>query len=764
MDGAIAPLATAPAGQSAPPAWHGRVIDLLGQAEWTTGELLDLDLPGWPGALDKFRARLDREGVLFREVAGNGGVTRLYNLYSMPRALRNAIGVALMRVALPELNRYGPQAAIQLSAEDLVLLEGLPATQAERATARAFAVRAWERFERVVGLVGARGAEHFARMWADGAFQNPDWVQARLPSFSGKSLLAWRKQLRQRGLAALAGDYKPKVATLDKSEALRERAIGLFASFPHAAVTTFHEELVAHAAQTGEQAPSLRAVQRWMKGWREKNALVVHHALNPDAARSRFMPAFGDAGARADGLNALWEMDTTPFDILLEDGRRWTIVGIIDVWSRDLVFRLAPTTSGHSARTALRHALMELGVPGVLRTDNGSDLRNAETERLMQALLIEMPPMPVGRPDLKPFIERAFRTLQHDLVPLLPGYAGHDVAEAQALRSRKSFMDRLFGRGGAVELRLSPAQAQEFLDGWVAGYRKRRHSSLGMSPSERRASWPGSVDRIEDERALDVLLAPLATDGGLRIVAKKGIRADGGHFVAPELGDMVGETVLCRHDPVDAGRLYVFDEAGRFVCVAEDWRLVGADPQALAEAAKKAWRETIKSGATELRGAAGKIDKATLAMEMANRRAAAATNVTPMPRPTKARSTDALEQGARAARAGEAARAPERTEADMRRQHSIEIIASEMVAEHAESVSDLAQKDLRIAKGRLVAEMLATGEPFVEPSETVVALRGAMTVKDLRWFHEYRNTAEWRWACKLAGLDPATGTAPNNPA
>ncbi len=753
-------------GQAERPEWADRARDMLSQDEWTASELQALGLADFP--TDKWRIHewMKREGVLAREARESGGITRRYNLYSMPSVLRSAIAARLAAFAYPDLAAAASVQAAAPFVSGVMEAASLPPKMAQRAAARLMAVRAWEAWQRVSGRLTGHGTERFIDLWRSGALGQAPWLMQALPEFHAKSLRAWAKLLREGGMRALAGDYKPRVALLDKEEVLRDLAIGLFAKFPHASMARIQELLEPEAVLRGIPVPSERGVQRWMKAWREKNALTVAHALNPDAARGSRMPAFGDASASAVGVNSIWEMDTTPFDIMLDDGRRWTIIGIIDVYTRDVVLRLEETTSGHRARMTFRAALMQFGVPKVLRTDNGSDLRNTETEALLKALGIDLPPMQVGRPDRKPFIERVFRTLQHDLVPLLPGFTGHNVAEAQDLRARVSFIQQKFGRGDTAEIRLSPAKAREFLETWCAGYRRREHSRLGKSPEQQRAEWSGVIRRIEDERALDMLLAPLAGGDGLRVVSKKGIKADGGEYIAPELGDMVGETVLCRHDPADAGRLYVYAEDGRFVCVAEDWRLTGANPEELAKAAKDTWRQAIKTGAADLRGKGARIDKATIAMEMANRRAAANDGVVPFPRPAERHETQAMAEHGKAARASDPKPAPERTLADTARQRWVEQTANRMREQQAVSLMEVTQKEGRILRARAIRDHIAAGLPFITPDDTVVTLnRGALTTDDAAWFDSYRLTAEWRWACVIEGTDPGgdptTGTRLN---
>src|SRR5699024_6815103 len=134
---------------------------------------------------------------------------------------------------------------------------------------------------------------------------------------------------------------------------------------------------------------------------------------------------------------------------------------------------------------------------------------------------------------------------------------------------------------------LTSAELQAKLDQWCAHvYAHDAHSGEGMdgrTPFERAAAWTGSVRRIDDERALDALLAPLA---GTRSVGKKGVRLDHHWYIAPELTPLIGEVVRLKRDEADLGRLYVYDVDGGFVCVAQAPQITGISRAEAAAAAK----------------------------------------------------------------------------------------------------------------------------------------------------------------------------------
>src|SRR5690606_26050807 len=70
-----------------------------------------------------------------------------------------------------------------------------------------------------------------------------------------------------------------------------------------------------------DRLPSYRTVQRWIAAWQRDNARLVSAVADPDRHRSKYQPAGGDAAADVRRLNQLWELDSTPADVLCTDGR-----------------------------------------------------------------------------------------------------------------------------------------------------------------------------------------------------------------------------------------------------------------------------------------------------------------------------------------------------------------------------------------------------------------------------------------------------------
>ena len=96
---------------------------------------------------------------------------------------------------------------------------------------------------------------------------------------------------------------------------------------------------------TALMLPSLRRLQEWVSQWKRENAQLLQYITAPDKWRSRFQASCGEAYELITRYNQLWEYDGTPADLLLADGKRYTIVGVINVYSRELKLEVAQSSS-----------------------------------------------------------------------------------------------------------------------------------------------------------------------------------------------------------------------------------------------------------------------------------------------------------------------------------------------------------------------------------------------------------------------------------
>ena len=411
--------------------------------------------------------------------------------------------------------------------------------------------------------------------------------------------------------------------------------------------------------------PGIASVRRFMARWREENGFAVSAVADPDGHRSHSMPAFGDGAYDVERINEVWELDSTKLDVICVDGSRWDVCVAVDVWSRRLKAFVTKRSCAEAIAALVRRCLLDWGVPGTIRTDEGADYTSNHLRRVLGDLDVVHDPLPPYRPDLKPFVERAIGTLSRDLLTQLPGFCGHDVADAERLRSRKSFAARrgedktvIFGCD------LTAEELQARIDQWCDDlYALEPHSGLGgVSPFEKAASWRGAQPATVSERGLDILLAP-AAGNGKRKVNKDGISVDGGQYMAGELGWHMDEWVHVRQDPGDWGRIYVFTQpdasgAHDFICVAEDPRRTGMDRREVALAARRNWQARSTAERKRARQLAVEHKPADAIMAVLDKATEDAGKIVALPRQKEIHETAATKAAAEAQAHDEAA--PER--------------------------------------------------------------------------------------------------------
>ena len=404
-------------------------------------------------------------------------------------------------------------------------------------------------------------------------------------------------------------------------------------------------------------APAKSTISHWLAAWRREYAHDLSAVSNPDRHRSHRKPAGGDAAAHIERLNQEWELDSTPADVICNDGLRYAVVVAIDIWSRRTRGLVAPTSRAAAIAALFRRCLLDWGVPELVRTDEGADYTSRHVVGVIADLELDHDICPPFTPDAKPFVERVIKTISHDLFANLPGFTGHNVAQAQALRARKSFAERRrAGRARNPEsdddietfrVALSAEQLQAYLDRWCDDvYGREPHDGLGgLSPFERVRSWTGQIKHIGNVRALDALLAAPADDGW-RTVGKGGIRLDKIDYIAGPLGAIVGERVRVRRDPADLDRIFVYQADGTFVCVAQDPARTGADRAAVAAAMKRAYNERGRRARARARELAKRHRPERAMVDVLDKAAEDAERVVALPRPRSARASIPRASGA----------------------------------------------------------------------------------------------------------------------
>lgn len=504
-----------------------------------------------------------------------------------------------------DVDEAEPVALVTLQAESPTVGERLerisvpdtdPKSNDERKIFAKLAVlRAFEAFcadtERVVAC-----EYEFCQAYANGEITVDPWVRKVLPKLSRSTLARCKKTVKSGEFTALAGDYKGNTTgtIIDSQPLLREFVLGCIAKNPVKINARFMFQGM-HQRFPGWELPSLPTLRRWIDRWVAENQQSFALLKNPDDWKNRYMPAFGSYSDGIERANQLWELDSTPADLALVVGRRSDgspqlrrhhLVGCIDVFSRRGKLLLTPTSRAAAIAALIRACILDWGVPEAVKTDNGSDYKSIYIDQVFSSLGVVQNFCQPYSPEQKPHIERFLGSFSHGLAAQLPGYLGHDVATRKAIEAQRSFADRL-NRPELLDIPLPAEQFQAFVTAWCRDfYGNQPHQGLGgktpndVAFSSAQANPPR---RVADERVLDLLLA----EGKNVTVQKKGIRVDGRHFVAPELGGRVRDRVHIRFTG-DAGRIAVFADqrCQQFICIAENPELTGLNRQEVARAAK----------------------------------------------------------------------------------------------------------------------------------------------------------------------------------
>lgn len=365
----------------------------------------------------------------------------------------------------------------------------------------------------------------------------------------------------------------------------------------------------------GDTMCSYDTLNDFYKEWKRKNPMLHEFSKSPDSAKNKFLAAYGSMSAKAKYKNQYWELDSTPADIICEDGKRYAIMAALDIYSRRVVFHVSETSSAYSISQLLRKAIIKLGIPENVVIDNGKDYTSNHFESMCLGLGINMEIVPPFSGECKPHVERVFGTLSSELFEQFPGYIGHNVAQRSEIQARKSFADKIKSQekwreeqklrtederaawrdawklkkeniGLDLSVLISADELQVWIDNWTNKfYEQRVHGGIKTKPIQKWNADMTPVESIADERMLCLLLGESAT----RKVGKKGIAFDGCQYAHMDLINFAGQTVYVMASE-DLGYIYVFDENMNYICAAEDLEHMGEDRQAV----KKARKQSLK--------------------------------------------------------------------------------------------------------------------------------------------------------------------------
>lgn len=401
--------------------------------------------------------------------------------------------------------------------------------------------------------------------------------------------------------------------------------------------------------------PSLRSLQRFIARLEEERKVVLTAFRDPDAYKSKYRLALGRADANTDHAHEIWELDTTPADVMTTDGRKM-VLQVIDRWSRRARFMVCESESAQSVRRLLTTTIEAWGVmPECVMTDQGSGFINASIVSALELLGIDHWPCPPGSPEKKPHVERLFGTFARARAELFEGYIGHNVAEAQKLRAKAR--DET-GRP-VIVARMSAGDLQAALDAWVDGvYHLREHGSLRMSPMRK---WQSSPVPARAAPGADLLRMALSADVGPRTVGKRGIVWQHGRYWAPALAAWVGQQVLVRRDEDELGELLVFTPDGLFIDIAVNAGRSGLSEAEFAQEAKAQQAKWLRDQKADLKARAKGFSFERARDARLRRDAEAAGKLVQLPLPTRPHSTPTIDTLADALAGERTAPSPEST-------------------------------------------------------------------------------------------------------
>jgi putative transposase len=604
--------------------------------EWFSGADL-AGLPGVPEGRSKVTAKGNREGWQSRTRAGKGGGLE-YHIDSLPQETRDYIIEQRCDDALPK--------AVEA-----------PATKTERRQRARLEIldyiNRWcdaKSIEKRVDCDTAFAAAYNAR-----EIDFPDWIYETVKRLGRSTICNWRKALKTGDPTALRGNYGTNKGRniIDSWPEFHDYCIGAIAEHPHIGGSMLRLGLISRFGKThGGAIPSETSVRRWLNDWKTAHPAEYMLLADPDGYRNKFA---SKAGSRSEGItypNQRWELDSTWGDVMLQPfdwqqgkpgkPKRYNIVGCIDVYTRRVRMLVSPTSKASSVIALLRRCILEWGIPTQIKTDNGKDYTATHVAQAMQALEVEQILCPPFSPDHKPHVERFFKTFNHGLIELQPGYVGHDVAQRKAIEGRKSFSHR-FGGGkeDKTELLATPQELQKFCDLYCQYiYGTKTHSKTGQAPEH---AAQGFIKReVPDAESLINLMLP----GGERTVNDARIRLNNTVYLAPELGARAGKVHI--RMPDDMGVIHVYEDASctKFICTAEAPELTGNSRKVIALKTKQVEKATTRAHVKAAKKVAKEQDSKGIGAEIRDHLLAEAETLATMPQDSEVAQTAAFEAAA----------------------------------------------------------------------------------------------------------------------
>lgn len=514
-------------------------------------------LPGLPTS-DRALRELAASWVSRPRTGRGGGVE--YSIESLPTATRQALQLRELLNSFPfQLqDSYHP---------------GEARTKLE---CKLWVLQALEQFCRAHDLPLTTGRELFVKAFNHRLFQIPAAVVETVGKTAIGTLKRWMT-LYRRNFEDLQPKYKGRVSIIDRCEIIKAEIL----SHLKLSASQIYREL-RHLFPTWEaqgrikdltaaDLPRPRTIAHWLQVWKRNNPREwAYNTMTRTEYNRKYRRAVGRGDEKALWNNHYWEMDATKTDIILADGKRYTVIGVIDIFSRRCKFHVADTNNAENiVRGLLFKTILDWGVPDTVITDQGKDFCSVHMGAALHRVGAEQHICNPASGWEKPHIERVFRTLNSEVMASLPGYIGNSIAN----------------RPDRVSPEITPERLQEIIDNWVfKHYHRRPHGARrlnGKSPMDRWNSCTHPVKRLDNPQVLKYLLATLPSNHGMRKVGNEGVKVDGYHYApvatCDEFWSKHGQMVEVRYDPINdtVSKVFIYDRWGKFICEATCEDLTG---------------------------------------------------------------------------------------------------------------------------------------------------------------------------------------------
>lgn len=200
-----------------------------------------------------------------------------------------------------------------------------------------------------------------------------------------------------------------------------------------------------------------------VKHLRENDEMINQYLMYGQDAFRYMHPSFHNVWEYP---NQQWEVDATPLDLMVkvpldangnkdfhsrdtdssfdvlnlgDTNARVVLVRVMDNYTKASVHMVVQSSNSNANARLLYKAFGMLGMPEVIRSDQGSDYISGHLQGVIETLGITPIILPPARGDQKGTVERSFRTDMHSaLFENLPGFIGHNVNQRQHLENEAS--------------------------------------------------------------------------------------------------------------------------------------------------------------------------------------------------------------------------------------------------------------------------------------------------------------------------------------